>query len=396
MFPEIVQSFAVTYTFPVLFTRNVFEAANPILRDTLQRAGPKKHRVLVVVDSIVADANPGLFDACTAYAAAHPDAMELICPPVVVRGGEICKTEPVAVAAIHSLVERHRIDRQSFILVIGGGAVLDAVGYAAATAHRGVRLIRMPTTVLGQNDAGVGVKNGINAFGRKNFVGTFAPPFAVINDFAFLRTLPARELRAGMAEAVKVATIKDADFLSWLHRERKNLAAFVPEAVETLIERCARRHSEHIGGSDPFELGSARPLDFGHWAAHKLEELTSNELRHGEAVAIGCALDSCYAFHKGLLTEVELSKLLHTFEDIGFELYHPALSRLNVAEALEQFREHLGGELCITLPDGLGKKLEVHEIDLPLMKRCVVLLAERAQRREARRNERMAPKLGTG
>lgn len=385
---EIRQSFSVSYSFPVLFTRGGFDEKNLILRDTLLRAGPKRHRVLLVVDSVVADADPGLFARCTSYAAAHADALELVAPPFVVRGGEGCKGDSSTVAAIHGLVEKHRIDRQSFILVVGGGAVLDAVGYAAATAHRGIRLIRMPTTVLGQNDAGVGVKNGINAFGRKNFVGTFAPPYAVINDFAFLRTLPARDLRAGMAEAVKVAAIKDAEFLSWLHRERRNLAAFVPEAVEYLIQRCALRHVEHIGSSDPFELGSARPLDFGHWAAHKLEELTANEIRHGEAVAIGCALDSTYAFHKGLLTEVEHAKLMQTFEDIGFELYHPALGRMNVEEALGQFREHLGGELCITLPDGLGKKLEVHEMDHALVKRCITLLAERAQRREERRGEK--------
>src|SRR5205085_1421109 len=117
--------------------------------------------------------------------------------------------------------------------------------------HRGCRLIRMPTTVLAQNDAGVGVKNGVNFQGRKNFVGSFAPPFAVINDYDFLRTLPARDMRAGMAEAVKVATIKDADFLSWLHKERRALGAFAPEAVEYMIERCAERHIEHVGSADP-------------------------------------------------------------------------------------------------------------------------------------------------
>lgn len=378
---EIRQSFSVGYSFPVLFTRGAFDEENLLLRDTLRRAGARRHRVLLVVDSNVADATPGLFARCAGYAAAHRDTLELLGQPFVVRGGEICKSDPVEVQALHALVEKHRVDRQSFVLVVGGGAVLDAMGYATATAHRGVRLVRMPTTVLGQNDAGVGVKNGINAFGRKNFLGTFAPPFAVINDFGFLDTLPARELRSGMAEAVKVAAIKDADFLFWLHRERRSLAAFAPHAVEQLIERCAQRHIEHVGSADPFELGSARPLDFGHWAAHSLEELTGNELRHGEAVAIGCALDSTYAQQQGLLSEVELKKLLQTLEDMGFELYHPALARMDVATALGQFQEHLGGELCITLPDGLGKKREVHQIDVPLMRRCIDELAARAARR---------------
>lgn len=393
MATEIRQAFSVSYSFPVLFTRGAFDAANTTLRDVLRGAGPRRHRVLLVVDSNFADANPGFFAQCARYAQAHEDVLEFISQPFIVRGGEICKSDPVEVGQLHGLVAKHRIDRQSFVLVVGGGAVIDAMGYATATAHRGVRLIRMPTTTLGQNDAGIGVKNGINAFGRKNFLGSFAPPFAVINDFDFLRTLPARDMRAGMAEAVKIAAIKDEPFLSWMHRERKNLGAFASEAMEQLITRCAQGHIQHVGSADPFESGSARPLDFGHWAAHCLEELTGNELRHGEAVAMGCALDSLYAFRLGLISEVELGKLLHTLEDLGFELYHPAFARMNVPEALEQFREHLGGETCITVPDGLGRKRELHEIDVPLMRQCIAALAERAQRREERRTDK---RVGTG
>ena len=376
---EIRQAFSVAYSFPVLFTRGAFDPKNPLLAQTLGRGGSRRHRVLVAVDSNVADATDGLLQRITAWFAAQGSALELAGPPFLVRGGEICKSDPLEVSQLHDLVARYRIDRQSFILAIGGGAVLDAVGFAAATAHRGVRLVRMPTTVLGQNDAGIGVKNGINFLGRKNFLGSFAPPFAVINDFDFLRTLPARDLRAGMAEAVKVAAIKDADFLHWIHTERRRLAAFAPDAVEELIRRCAKKHIEHVGGADPFELGSARPLDFGHWTAHALEELTGHELRHGEAVAIGCALDSLYAHEVGLLSELELKKLLQTLEGLGFEVYHPALSRMDLREALAQFREHLGGELCLTVPHGLGRKVELNEIDLPLLGRCVEALAARSQ-----------------
>ena len=382
----IEQRFSVGYSFPVLFTRGAFDAQNATLRDVLLKAGAKRHRVQLVLDSGLADATPGLVAKIEAWARAHADVLEWAGPHFVVRGGEICKSEPREVAELHHLVAKHKIDRQSFILVLGGGAVIDAVGYAAATAHRGVRLIRMPSTTLAQNDAGIGVKNSVNAYGRKNFLGTFAPPYAVINDFELLRTLPARELRAGFAEAVKVAAIKDAEFLSWMHRERKALGAFQPEAVEQLITRCAKAHIEHVGGSDPFESGSARPLDFGHWSAHCLEELTGNELRHGEAVAIGCALDSLYAFEQRLISEVELKKLLHTLEDMGFELFHPALKRMNLEEALAAFREHLGGETCITVPDGLGKKRELHQIDLELMHQCIIRLGERAERcKDARR-----------
>jgi 3-dehydroquinate synthase len=319
-----------------------------------------------------------LLDRIREYGDAYKAVMSFVAPPFHVRGGEICKHEPKEVEAIHALVERHKICRHSFIIAIGGGAVLDAVGYAAATAHRGVRLIRLPTTVLAQNDAGIGVKNGVNAFGRKNFIGTFAPPFAVINDSVFLRSLPVRDLRAGISEAVKVALIRDREFFDFLFEERNSLARFGEVAMQRMIFRCAELHLQHIGGGgDPFESGSSRPLDFGHWVAHKLEELSGGEIKHGEAVAIGIALDSLYSQQLGSLGEMDLYRILTLLETLGFALSHPALFWLDVEKALAEFREHLGGELSIPLLQGIGRKMEAHEIDIPLMKRCIALLGAR-------------------
>jgi 3-dehydroquinate synthase len=375
----IHQQFNVSFSYPVIFTRDVFDVNNPALADVMRKGGRPLSRALVVIDSEVASLTPDLLERISHYAEAHKEVMEFVAPPFLVRGGEICKHEPQEVERIHALVERHKICRHSFIVAIGGGAVLDAAGYAAATAHRGVRLIRMPTTVLAQNDAGIGVKNSVNAFGRKNFLGTFAPPFAVINDAAFLETLPARDKRAGIAEAVKVALIRDRDFFDFLFKERDQLARFAPEAMHGMIKRCAELHLGHIGGGgDPFESGSSRPLDFGHWVAHKLEELSQSEVRHGEAVAIGIALDSLYSHHLGLLGELDLYRILTLLDALGFSLYHPALSWLDAERALGDFREHLGGELSIPLIEGIGCKIEAHEIDVQLMKQCIALLAERA------------------
>jgi len=242
--------------------------------------------------------------------------------------------------------------------------------------------------VLAQNDAGVGVKNGINAFGRKNFLGTFAPPFAVINDRDFLNTLNIRDLRSGIAEAIKVGLIRDRSFFDSLYAERADLARFAPSAMERMIVRCAELHLEHIAGAgDPFECGSSRPLDFGHWNAHKLEELSDSELRHGEAVAIGIALDSLYSRHKGLLGDLDLHRILTILEDVGFSLHHPALSWLDVDKALSDFQEHLGGELSIPLLEGIGRKIEAHEIDVQLMKRCIGMLAERTAQKRLQAHE---------
>src|SRR3990172_348148 len=260
----IQQSFSITYSFPVIFTRDAFGAYNTSLSDVLRTSGQMRNRILIVGDANLINSNPDLLEKIERYGQRNRDLLEFVDTPFIIRGGEICKNEPLEVGKIRALTEKHNICRHSFILAIGGGAVLDAAGYAAATAHRGIRLIRMPTTPLAQNDAGVGVKNGINAFGKKNYIGTFAPPYAVINDFDFLCTLPARDMRAGMAEAVKVALIRDSAFFDLLYRERRRLAAFKPEVMEKTIMRCAELHLEHISrGGDPFEQGASRPLDFG-------------------------------------------------------------------------------------------------------------------------------------
>jgi len=389
-------TFSVSYDFPVIFTRGVFAVENPALAEVLADAGRRRHRVLVVVDSNVLASHAGFYERTCRYFEHNCNVMELVAPPVSIPGGETCKNDHKHVNTLLEIIEKHHMCRQSFVFAVGGGAVLDTTGYAAAIAHRGIRLIRMPTTVLSQNDAGVGVKNGVNAFGKKNFLGTFAPPAAVVSDFDFLKTLPVRDLRSGISEAVKVALIRDRGFFDYLFQQRESLSTFVPEVMEKMITRCAELHLEHITSSgDPFEFGSARPLDFGHWMAHRLEELTHGELKHGEAVAIGIALDSMYAMHVGLLSEFELNRVLTALSGMGFMLYNWAMRLVNVREALETFREHLGGKLHICLPKGIGRKVEVHDIDEGLVKKCLETLAVKySENRRLEDEETHLPTVG--
>jgi 3-dehydroquinate synthase len=248
--------------------------------------------------------------------------------------------------------------------------LLDVAGFAAATAHRGVRHIRIPTTTLSQADSGVGVKNGINALGKKNFIGTFSPPHTVINDFNLLATLASRDKRAGFVEAVKVACIRDQNFFDEIERDAKKLISFEPATMKKIIRRCAELHLEHIATSgDPFETGSARPLDFGHWSAHKLEQLSNFQIPHGEAVAVGIALDVIYSREIGLLAKNSADRILDLFEKLGFKLFAGELlaknsaGELQILNGLEEFREHLGGDLTITLLREIGCGVEVNEMD---------------------------------
>jgi 3-dehydroquinate synthase len=299
---------------------------------------------------------------------------------LILPGGEQVKNDPKYLDLALQAIDKHGIDRHSFVASIGGGAFLDMTGYASAIAHRGVKHIRIPTTVLSQNDSGVGVKNGVNYMGKKNFLGTFSPPIAVFNDANFLTTLSERDWRSGISEAIKVALIKDVDFFEWLESNALKLAERDRNVMNEQIKCCAQLHINHISSGDPFESGSARPLDFGHWAAHKLEYLTNFEIRHGEAVAIGIALDSVYSHLKGNITEQELNRILELLTKIGFEIFHPALAendKINLWTGLNEFREHLGGQLTITLLESLGKGVEVHEIDFETVKKAVDILASK-------------------
>jgi 3-dehydroquinate synthase len=387
MLSRIERTVMVSWRHQVLFTQNVFDAENATLRDTLVDGEDREPRkTLVVVDEALAQAQPTLVTQLETYFKTHADALDLVCPPLVMEGGERTKNSYFHVSEVHSQIDRYHIDRHSYLICIGGGALLDMVGLAAGTAHRGIRHVRIPTTTLSQDDSGVGVKNGINAFGKKNFIGTFAPPFAVINDFQLLATLQPRDKRNGYVEAVKVACIRDREFFDQIERDAEALRGFEPAAVQRLIHRSAELHMNHIATSgDPFEMGSARPLDFGHWAAHKLEQISEYRIRHGEAVAIGIALDCIYAREMGHLSGEDCERILQLLEQLDFSLWTQDLlhedgdGRLVVLDGLEEFREHLGGRLTITLLRGIGEGFEVHEMNVPKVLSAIHELQERAE-----------------
>ena len=380
-------TFSIEYQYPVVFTRGLFDATNRHLVDAIAGHVEAPAKCLVFMDDGVAQTDPTLAPRLTAYFAANADVLELVEPPQTVLGGEAIKRGFDRIPEVYRMFIRNGIDRHSYVIAIGGGAVLDAVGFAAATAHRGIRHIRIPTTVLSQSDSGVGVKNAVNFNGVKNYVGTFAPPLAVLNDFNFLDALPRRERIAGISEAVKVALIRDGAFFNWLEENADALARFEPQAEEHMIRRSAELHIRQIAkGGDPFETGSARPLDFGHWSAHKLEAITNHEVRHGEAVAIGIALDARYSVLTGLLPECEDDRIAALLERIGLPAWHPALEEQGedgtplVLEGLREFQEHLGGALTVTLLKDIGIGIEVHEMEEARVLDAITWLKDRSPR----------------
>jgi 3-dehydroquinate synthase len=371
------QNFQVSFNYDIIFSRSLFDVNNPSLIDVIKKEpGYQQPKITIVIDKGVVDSMSHFITKVIHYFNEYQFAITEA-NILVVQGGEDVKNSSEYIEAVLELINNNKIDRHSFLIAIGGGAVLDAVGYAAAIAHRGVRLIRIPTTVLSQNDSGVGVKNSMNYFGKKNFLGTFAPPYAVLNDSDFLTTLNERNWRSGISEAIKVALIKDVSFFDWIENNTQALNNRDVLVMETLIIRCAALHTDHISKKgDPFEKGSSRPLDFGHWAAHKMEQLTNYEITHGEAVAIGIALDVTYSFLLKKIDKPSLERILKCFLALGFAITHPVLENQldEVLKGLDEFREHLGGQLTIMLLSDIGTGEEVHSLNSELIAESVQYL----------------------
>lgn len=370
----ISQNINVNFSYDLHFTNDVFNSKNTTLLKTVSKS-ENKAKILFFVEKELLRHFPDLSDRIINYSANFAEKIDLIGNPIILEGGESLKSFDPIMNIVNQIADAG-LCRQSYVCIIGGGAFLDLVGLAAALVHRGIRQIRFPTTVLSQNDSGVGVKNGINMFGQKNYIGTFAPPYAVINDFDFLDSLSDRDWISGVAEAFKVAIIKDSDFFNYLYENIPKIKERNKSVIHKVIIRCAEIHLKHIAESgDPFEMGAARPLDFGHWAAHKMEILSNGNIRHGEAVAAGIALDSCYAEKLELINSKTLDSIINAFIKLGFELYYPEMEDSRLFDGLKDFQDHLGEKLHITLPDGLGNKIEVNQMDLKLIQECVKILS---------------------
>lgn len=372
-------SFSVPFVHRLRVTSDVANQDFHLLLDVLHAEESSSVRCIVIAEKAVARSSDRVEKIVRKLR--ESSQMEIVGPVVSIEGGEAVKNSQAVVQQMLSTVNEGNLDRRSYVIAIGGGAMLDAVGFAVAIAHRGIRLVRIPTTTLAQADSGVGVKNAINYFGKKNWVGTFAVPWAVINDTAFLHTLSDRDYVSGFSEAVKVALLKDRREFDWLCENATKIAAREDGVATRAIFRSCRLHLQHItSGGDPFEMLEARPLDFGHWSAHRLEALTDYDLRHGEAVAIGVAIDCLYSVEKLGFPRLDATRAIDCLRQLDLPLWHSTLEPMDpIIEGLEEFRQHLGGRLTVTMLKGVAESVNVHEIDLPSMQRAIQNLKQMAK-----------------
>lgn len=300
---------------------------------------------------------PGLLPEGKRVVALCDATVDRLCRPLLepyervsIGTGERIKTLQTVETVYRRFIELG-VDRRTFVLAVGGGIVTDVAGFAASTYMRGLEFGFIPTTLLGQVDASVGGKNGVNIDGYKNMVGTFTQPRFVICDPALLRTLPDREFRAGLAEAVKSAVIADADLFARL--ERSPLAELRADTdLLSDVVSASIRVKVDIVERDERESGERRKLNLGHTLAHAIEKCSS-QMNHGEAVAVGMAMIADVAVREGVLSAADRDRIVALLRRLGFELAPPVpVERLLAEVGKDKKREE--DVLRIVLPVGIG------------------------------------------
>lgn len=370
--------FSVAFRHRLRFTQDFLGADSGVLADLLESSEGRIPKVQFWLDEHVSNANPDLRQRLHAFGRKNSDRIQVVGSPQIVPGGEAVKNDVHILERMLKVFNEADLDRRSYVVVVGGGAVLDAVGFAVAIAHRGLRLVRIPTTTLAQADSGIGVKNSVNLFQKKNWLGSFAVPWGVINDRKLLETLSDRDFKCGFSEAVKVSLLKDPEFFHRLLNDAESIGRR-EAACWPAIADSAKWHLRHItAGGDPFEMLEARPLDYGHWSAHKLEAMSNFDLRHGEAVAIGVAVDTVYSSLVHGLPACDADLVLLTLERLGLLIDHPTLQRTDeLFQGLEEFRQHLGGRLTVTMLEAIGRPINVHHVERSRMVEAIQIVVDR-------------------
>lgn len=378
MLKIIKQSFQIKFEYNIYFTKNIFDSKNKTLVNILNQK--LNNNIIIFIDKNVYKKHINLNKDINTYIKNNNKYINLVCPPILITGGEKTKNHYSLVKILYQAIDKYKICRQSFIISIGGGTLQDLIGFVASTAHRGIKLIRIPTTTLSQDDSGVGVKNGINFNKKKNFIGCFTPPYAVINDIIFLESLNDSNFIEGFSEALKVALIKKRKLFFFIKKNIQNILTRKENIIEKIIYKCAKIHAIHISkNGDPFENKSSRPLDFGHWAAHKIESLSQYKISHGKSVAVGIALDCTYSYVMKIIKRNDWKEIILTLTKLNLPIYFKELSITKkndniIFNGLEEFREHLGGKLTITLIKAIGQKIEVHHINKILYTKSIKIL----------------------
>lgn len=363
-------------SFPVRFVDGVLDPAGDALTDLLPAA-----QVLAVVDPYRADQVRRVRRALAGYRERGFVSRFAI---LAVSADPRSKTVRPVSEVVHA-AEGLGLGERDRILAVGGGTVLDIAGYAAHLYRGATPYVRIPTTLVGMIDAGIGLKVGVNVDSHKNLLGAYHPPLACLCDVSFLATLSRDELRCGLAEAIKIGLVCDSQLLDLIDRAHGDvLAGRDTPDVRTVLDRAVHAMLRQLE-LNPFEDNLRRLPDFGHEFAHALESLSGYRLRHGEAVAIGMALSCQLAAFAGYLAEPELDRILSMLDRVGLRVYDPVCDPAVLwRKLLDDVIPHKAGNLHLVVPRRIGEGDFIDSIDdlSPQMLRdaCAALRARTADR----------------
>ncbi|MDX2032732.1 MAG: 3-dehydroquinate synthase, partial [Blastocatellia bacterium] len=288
----------------------------------------------------------------------------------LIGDGERAKSLRTAERAWAFLIA-NRFERSDAILALGGGVVGDLAGFVAATFLRGIEYIQIPTTLLAQIDSSVGGKTAVNHPLGKNLLGAFHQPRTVIIDPATLRTLPPRELRAGLYEAVKYGVIRDRILASFIQNHLDRIRALDPATLVRVIARCCEIKAEVVT-ADERESGLRRILNFGHTAGHALEAVTAyRRLKHGEAVGYGMKCASAIAEKIGILPAAEAAAIRQSVDSLGRLPHIDDLRAQDVVSAMAHDKKVVQGKLPLILPTKVGDVLVRDDVAAPVIREAV-------------------------
>lgn len=349
---------------------DLFRDDNPFMREVLRADPGRRLRVLALVDAGIPGVREALVPRIMAWFVQHADAFELVKAPMVLPGGEASKGDGHLVDQLWECMAVQCLRRDTVVLCIGGGAFLDWTGFAAATARGGMRIVRVPTTSMGQAEAGVALRNCVNRFRRKDWAVVRALPWAVVNDPAFLPLQDPEASRLGLAGALRIALTRDAALFDLMEARAEAMRRNDWTALASVVERSAQLHRDQaLAAAERFEHAGPQVVDLGGWVAHKLEQISGFTFPHGAAVAVGIAMDTIYSVEKGLLAELDGGRILAVLRSCGFPCWSEWLDDMGrggrplFLKGLEDFREQSGGPLRLTLLRGIGRASYVDHVD---------------------------------
>lgn len=292
--------------------------------------------------------------------------------PIILPDGEAYKNTET-LNTIYDVLLQNRCERSTTLIALGGGVIGDLTGYAAATYLRGVPFIQVPTTLLSQVDSSVGGKTGINHPLGKNMIGAFYQPQLVLADIDTLKTLPAREFSAGMAEVIKYGLIRDADFFDWLEAHIEPLMALEESAISEAIYRSCQNKAEVVA-RDEHENGERALLNLGHTFGHAIENAMGYGVwLHGEAVAAGTMLAADFSQRLGWLTTAEVARIHALLSEARLPLDAPKLGAEKYLDLMQMDKKVADGKIRLVLQQGIGKSVITSDYDAEKLKETLSL-----------------------